>query len=85
MCCVCHLFFSPLKEESGQAGVEDHISQGSEGKSELNVQPSSSELDFDHDYTLISGSSPTHTEDRWVLIKTQNFCISVFDKSETMF
>uniref|UniRef100_A0A3P8V368 Tensin 2b n=1 Tax=Cynoglossus semilaevis TaxID=244447 RepID=A0A3P8V368_CYNSE len=43
--------------------VEDNISQGSENKSDSNGPSSTPGLDSDHDYTLIGGSSPTHTED----------------------
>ncbi|KAM4613258.1 tensin-2-like isoform 2-T2 [Polymixia lowei] len=49
-------------EHNTQAGVEDHISQGSVGKSDSDGQPGSPGPDSDHDYTLIS-SSPSHAED----------------------
>ncbi|XP_034022903.1 tensin-2-like isoform X1 [Thalassophryne amazonica] len=51
------------KVEKVQTDVEDDISHGSDGKSDSNGQSSSHGLDSDHDYTLIGGSSPTHTED----------------------
>ncbi|XP_044204217.1 tensin-2-like isoform X2 [Thunnus albacares] len=51
------------KVEKAKVGVEDDISQGSEGKSDSNGQSSTPGLDSDHDYTLIGSSSPTHTED----------------------
>lgn len=63
---LCH-FVLLFKVRKAKEVVEDNISQGSENKSDSNGPSSTPGLDSDHDYTLIGGSSPTHTEDRLVL------------------
>ncbi|XP_074527166.1 tensin-2-like isoform X2 [Halichoeres trimaculatus] len=47
-----------LKEQV-KVDLEDEASQGSESKLDSNGQS----MDSDHDYTVIGGNSPTHTED----------------------
>ncbi|KAM9859594.1 tensin-2-like [Aulostomus maculatus] len=51
------------KVETTKTGVEEDVSQGSESPSDSNDRASTLGHDSDHDYTLIGGSSPTHTED----------------------
>lgn len=53
-----HLLAEKVKTEA-----DDAASQDSESKSDSNCNSSTPGLDSDHDYTLIGGSSPTHTED----------------------
>ncbi|KAM9758384.1 tensin-2-like isoform 2-T2 [Menidia menidia] len=50
-------------KEKVKTNAEDDISQGSQSKSDTQGKSSTPDLDSDHDYTLIGGSSPTHTED----------------------
>ncbi|XP_077428366.1 tensin-2-like isoform X1 [Vanacampus margaritifer] len=49
-----------LKVEKGLPSTEVDITQGSECKHD---RTSTQTLDSDHDYTVIGGSSPTHTDD----------------------
>ncbi|XP_037106884.1 tensin-2-like isoform X2 [Syngnathus acus] len=49
-----------LKAEKTTAGAEVDVSRSSEGKRD---RSSTQTLDSDHDYTVIGGSSPTHTDD----------------------
>lgn len=48
--------------------MEANHSQAPETKPVSNGQSSARGLDSEHDYTVIGGSSPTKTEDRWVTI-----------------
>ncbi|MED6263846.1 hypothetical protein CHARACLAT_008827 [Characodon lateralis] len=51
------------KVEKKKTDTEDDVSQGSESKSDVHCQSSTTGVDSDHDYTVIGSSSPTHTED----------------------
>lgn len=48
--------------------MEANHSQAPETKLISNGQSSVRGLDSEHDYTVIGGSSPTKTQDRWVTI-----------------
>lgn len=58
-----HSFVSLFKVEMPPADAVDKKST-QESKSDCNDQSSSPGADSDHDYTIISGSSPTQTEER---------------------
>lgn len=55
---------SLFKVEMPAADVVDKKSEALESESDCIDQSSSPGADSDHDYTIISGSSPTQTEER---------------------
>ncbi|MEQ2160632.1 hypothetical protein GOODEAATRI_001400, partial [Goodea atripinnis] len=62
----------PASSPSPARGRLPDIPLGSESKSDVHCQSSTTGVDSDHDYTVIGSSSPTHTEDRLVKLFVQH-------------
>lgn len=57
-------FVQLFKVEKATADAVDKKSETPESKLDCSDQSSSPGADSDHDYTVIGGNSPTHTEER---------------------